>query len=276
MPPKRALKRKSAGDEPKEQDKDFVPARGSRSEPRPSTKRNKLEPKTEDRIDPKKWTEWIENLQGNEGKYYAREMDRFFDIIQKATNKYQSSLEEQVDTLQPGEPETDPIVESAYEIATSLRLDDSRKEGDAFFQQAQDALESSARLLEWHKETEEALKGKAVDTSILATWKKDRRDMKEVLTKGREHAGMLAANYLAPGTFSPSDLDNDEAGEHSKKAASMFQGRQQTKPEDCWGPAAVQQFEHFRSLVNSALGKADADGHVTAGHGGVSDTRRMQ
>ncbi|KAK8039731.1 hypothetical protein PG993_008142 [Apiospora rasikravindrae] len=276
MPPKRAMKRKSTGDELQEPDKDFVPARGTRSEPRPSTKRIKFEPKAEDRIDPNQWIEWIEGTQQNEDTYYAREMDRFFNIIQKSTSKCQSSLEEQVASLQPGESETDPIVESAYEIATSLRLEDSRKEGDAFFQQAQDALESSARLLAWHRETEEALKGKAVDTSILATWKKDRRDVKEVLTKGREHAGMLAANYLAPGTFSPSDLDNEKAGEHGKQAASMFQGRQQTEPEECWGPAAAQQFEHFRSLVNSAIGATDVDGHAATGHGGVPDSRRVQ
>ena len=138
----------------------------------------------------------------------------------------------------------------------------------------QDTLAASASLLTWHKETEEALKGQAINTSVLSTWKKDRRDVKEVLAKGREYGMKIVANHLAPGTFSPSDLDNDEAGEHEKKAASMFQDFQQPKPEDSWGPAAYEQFELFRNLAKSAHVEADADSHLTdVGHGGASDSR---
>lgn len=175
---------------------------------------------------------------------------------------------------QPAESESGPILKSAHEIVASLRLEDSRKEGAAFFQQMQDALATSASLLTWHKDTEETLKGKAMDTSMLSTWKKDRRDMKEVLAKGREHGMKIVANHLAPGTFSPSDLENEEAGEHEKKAASLFQDFQKPKPEDSWGPAAYEQFELFRNLAKSAHMEVDADGHLTdADHGGASDPR---
>ncbi|KAK8086290.1 hypothetical protein PG994_001264 [Apiospora phragmitis] len=280
MPPKRATKRKSAGGEPEERGNELAISQGSLSEPRSSTKRPKNEFGAKTKEDKAKeaaeWTDWFKRIQGNENTYYRREANRLFTNVRKSTKKSHEFLEGQVASLQPGEPETEPILENAYEIAASLRLEDSRKEGDDIFQQAQDALESCTSLLAWHKATEEALKSKAVDTSILATWKKDRSDVKELLAKGREHGGMITANYLAPGTFSPAGLNNDEAGEHEKKAASMFQGSQQTKSKDCWGPAALEQFEHFRSLVKSTLVAADADGHVAAERDGVSDSRRIQ
>ncbi|KAK7920403.1 hypothetical protein PG985_008425 [Apiospora marii] len=270
MPPKRAAKRKSAGDAPKQGGSQLALARGSRSEPRPSAKRPKVEP--EEPKDGSDWIKWIRLIQNNEAKYYKQKMDDFYTGIQGTTDKAQESLSEQIASHQPAESESGPILESAQEIVASLRLDDSRKEGDAFFQQMQDTLAASFSLLALHKDTEEALKGKAIDTSILSTWKKDRRDMKEVLAKGREHGMKIVANHLAPGTFSPSDLDNDEAGEHEKKAASMFQDFQQPKPEDSWGPAAYEQFELFQNLAKSAHVEVDADGQLTdVGHG--SDSR---
>ncbi|KAK8134736.1 hypothetical protein PG984_006748 [Apiospora sp. TS-2023a] len=272
MPPKRAAKRKSAGDAPKQGGNQLAASRGSRSEPRPSAKRPKTEPQG-----PKggnEWTEWIERIQDNEVKFCKQAMNQFYTGIQMATDEAQKSLGEQIAPHQPAESEYAPILESAHEIVASLRLEDSRKEGDDFFQQMQDALATSASLLTWHKDTEEALKGKAIDTSMLSTWKKDRRDVKEVLAKGREHGMKIVANHLAPGTFSPSDLDNNEAGEHEKKATSIFQDFQQPKPEDSWGPAAYEQFELFRNLAKSSHVEVGADGHLTdADLGGASDSR---
>ncbi|KAK8129546.1 hypothetical protein PG999_001926 [Apiospora kogelbergensis] len=96
-------------------------------------------------------------------------------------------------------------------------------------------------------------------TQVLLSWKKDRKDLKEVLAKGREYGGKIAANHLAPGTFKPSDLDNVKAGEHEKRAANMFQDSRQAKPEDSWGAAAVEQFGQFKGLAESVRFAADAD-----------------
>ncbi|KAK6825663.1 hypothetical protein PG989_012604 [Apiospora arundinis] len=275
MPPKRAAKRKSAGDERNGGSNEIANGRGAQSDPRPFSKRpkNTIEDDSNERDDPKAWTKWIKDVQENEELYCEILMHKVLTGIEKKTDKCRDGLVEHVASFRPGESKSKPMLEAANEIATSLHLEDSRKEGDAFFQQAQDVLASGAQLLKWHKDTDDAFKGKEVDTQVLLRWKKDRKDIKEVFAKGREYGGKIAANYLAPGTFNPSDLDNAKAGEHEKKAASMFQDSRELKPEDSWGAAAVEQFGYFKDLAQAVQFAADADDH---GHGGDSDPRGVQ
>ncbi|KAI1765849.1 hypothetical protein GGR53DRAFT_529273 [Hypoxylon sp. FL1150] len=262
---KRGTKRK-ADIEPADSSEDLVvkESKAKRMKTKSKSKRlSRLEEYAEDegRESSRNFQRWAEIFETNTKGEVAKSktfMKNFGIKVKKQTDRMKTYMHEQETKLTEAKDQGTVVFKKLYSDAALLpgvsnepkgKTGNVGKEGHVLFKEAEDVISGGFSLLKQFREADKQLENHKLKLPT-AQWKKDRKDIKELLAFGREYGEKLVENELAPNIYPPPQPDKYSANGNEKKAAELFKNRKASH-KSTWGIVAADQVKKLTALVKT-------------------------
>ncbi|KAI1408160.1 hypothetical protein F5Y13DRAFT_205013 [Hypoxylon sp. FL1857] len=204
-----------------------------------------------------RWAEIFESNTKGEAMKSKTFMKNFGAKVKKQTDRVRDYMQEQEKKLTENQDQFAEVFEKLYSAAvlppgrpnkSDGKAGSASKDSHVLFKDAQDVISGGYSLLKQFKETDERLKNFKIELPT-AKWKQDKRDIKELLTCGREVGEKLVEEKLASRRYPSPQPDRYKANEKENAANELFKDSRKTSDGDNWGVVAADQVKKLAAIA---------------------------